>query len=62
MQEYAKYWEETSSQTVPKLKDQTVANSFIDQIMKYREAVMEHGPFTRVNDPLLFATEEMNEI
>ena len=47
---------------MPSLKNQTVANSFIDQILKYREAVIEHGPFTRINEPILFATEEMNEI
>jgi hypothetical protein len=30
--------------------------------MKYREAVIQHGPFNRVNEPILFATEAMNEV
>ena len=62
MLEAIKFWEENSSQTVPALKDRTITNSFVDQFMKFREAYIQHGPFNRVNEPILFATEAMNEV
>jgi hypothetical protein len=30
MQDAIKHWDENSSQTVPSLKDRTIANSFVD--------------------------------
>lgn len=62
MHEAVKYWDENCSQTVPALQNRTISSSFVDQYIKFKEAIIEHGPFNRVNEPLLFATDDMNQI